>query len=113
MGWGRLAGTNNLFHSYRQVLVLHFILSETRPTDVLPICLNVIHFFFNVFSMACKFIAFCPINDINRGGSGSGLEQSGDAQEAVVFSVAEFSSFYGKKDVVRRVGTIKCMQSRR
>ena len=59
--------------------------------------------------MACNCIAFCPTNDIDR--SGGGLEQSGDAQEAVVFSVTEFSSFFGK-DVVRIVGTIKCMQSR-
>ena len=39
----------------------------------------------------------------------AGLEQQGDAQEALVFSVALFSSFLGK-DVVRKVGTIKCME---
>ena len=38
----------------------------------------------------------------------AGLEQQGDAQEALVFSVALFSSFLGK-DVVRIVGTIKRM----
>ena len=53
--------------------------------------------------MTCKCIAFCPINDIKRGGGG--LEQSGDAQGAVVFSVAEISSFFGK-DEDRIVDTI-------
>ena len=37
------------------------------------------------------------------------MEQSGNAYEAVVFSVAELvSSFFGK-DVVKIVGTINCM----
>lgn len=38
---------------------------------------------------------------------GAGWE-SGEAQEALVFPVAEFSSFFGKH-VVRIVGTIKCI----
>ena len=53
----------------------------------------------------------CPLNDINRsgvrGGVG-GLDQSGDAYEAVLFSVKELSRFFGE-DVLRIVGLINCM----
>ena len=53
----------------------------------------------------------CPLNDINRsgvrGGVG-GLDQSGEAYEAVLFSVKELSRFFGE-DVLRIVGLINCM----
>ena len=77
-----------------------------HPNDVVSICLNLIDFPVNAFSMAYKCIVYCPKNDISRGGGG--LEWSGGAQEAVVFSVAEFFSFLGK-DVIRIAGTIKYM----
>ena len=61
----------------------------------------------NGFSLVCTCIEVRSINDISR--SGGGLGRSGNVQETVVFSFAEFSNFFGK-DVVKIVVTkIVCM----
>ena len=58
--------------------VLYFIVPETRPNNVVSICLNIIQFPVNVFNIACECVLFCPLYDIKMRGGGGGLEQSGD-----------------------------------
>ena len=45
----------------------------SRPNDVVSICLNIIYFPVNVFSMACKCIVFWSINDSTEGWGWAGV----------------------------------------